>query len=340
MLEELIKYLKNTKKIKLEKLEKNVESFVTEPSGIKRKYEIKIRSNPIFNSRARIVPERELRKIETISLGFKMPPSMDCFFCDPKNKCAKFAKETGLDEQYYLNESVAFSNLFTFGKIHGVVVFNYKSHIKDPRTLSLDNWIDGMKIIQKIAKESKKNYVSMSVNCGFKAASSLEHFHGQFNCEDEPFSKTSTAIKKGTKKYWKSWVKSMLEEGLVIDFDEESKTVFFVEWSPSFGKAELVIMNLETPCFQNMNERELNAVAKFLDKAVKITMNNVSDQFNILNLSAGSKSDFCNQFRIVPRAPSSHGVKSWEGYLELSGETVPHLVPEKFVDIIRYEDKI
>jgi galactose-1-phosphate uridylyltransferase len=311
---------------------------VLDPSGQTKKYSIEMRSNPVFNSKARVVPEREMRKIETISLGFKTSQALDCFFCDPKNKCAKFTKETGLEEQYYLHETAAFSNLFTFGKIHGVVVYNYKSHIRDPRILSVDNWMDGMKLIQNIGKVSKKDYVSMSVNCGFKAGSSLEHFHGQFNCEEEPLAKTSLAMKLGTKTYWKPWVKAMLEKGLVIDFDKESKTVFFVEWSPSLGKTELVVMNLETPSFQKMSGDEIKAVAKFLDKSVKITMNYISDQFNILNLSAGPKSNFCNQFRIFPRAPSSHGVKAWEGYLEFSGETVPHIVPEKLTDIIRSDD--
>ena len=335
MLEDLNSYLKNTKKLDLKKLEKVVNSFVLDPSGQPKKYEIKIRSNPVFFSRARIAPERETRNIETISLGFKTPPPIDCIFCNPKTKGAKFSEETGLEEQYYLNESAAFSNLFSFAKIHGVVIYNYKQHVKDPRGLTVSNWIDGINIVQKIGKVSKKKYVSLNANFGPKAAASLEHFHGQFHCEDEPLSKTDLALKTGTKKYWKSLVKTLLEEDLVIDFDKESKTVLFIEWSPAFGKTELVVMNLENPCFQKMDEKEINAVASFLDRSVRITMERVSDQFNIVNLSASVKDDFCNQFRIFPRAPLSHGVKSWEGYLEFSGETVPHILPEKLARIIK-----
>ena len=335
MLNVLVKYLKTTKKANLKKLENIVESFVLDPSGKPKKYEIKIRTNPAFHSKARIAPERETRKIETISLGFKEPPPLDCMFCDPKTKAARFAKETGLEEQYYLNDSAAFSNLFTFGKIQGVVIYNYKKHIKDPRELSVNNWIDGIKIVQKIGKETKKKYVSFHINCGVKAASSLEHFHGQFHCEDEPLSRTARVMIFGKKKYWKSWVKALFEENLVIDFDAKSKTAFFVEWSPVFGKTELVIINLENPCFQNMNDNEVKAVANFLEKAIKITMENVSDQFNIVNLSGSCKDNFCNQFRIFPRSPLSHGVKTWEGYLESMGETVPHIPPEKLVEIAR-----
>ena len=340
MQEDLQKYLKGVKKTNLANLEEKVESFVIDPSGQPRKYEIKIRSNPIFFSKARIVPEREGRKIETISLGFKSSSSMDCIFCDPKNKAAKFISQTGLEEQYYLNDSAAFSNLYTFGKIHGVVIFNYKQHIKDPMALKPANWADGLRLVQKIGKMSKKDYVSMGINCGYKAGSSLEHFHGQFNCEDEPLAKTSLAMKSGNKKFWKSYVKAMLDEGLVIDYDKESKTVFFVEWSPSFGKTEFVIMNLENPSFKNMSEKELTTVAKFIDRGCRIVMGNISDQFNIVNLSAGPKDDFCNQFRIFPRAPSSHGIKSWEGYLEFSGETVPHIIPENLIDIVRKADNL
>lgn len=137
------------------------------------------------------------------------------------------------------------------------------------------------------------------------------------------------------KKYWKSWVKTLYEGGLVIDFDTKSKTVFFVEWSPVFGKTELVIINFENTSFQNMNDYEVKAVAKFLEKSVKITVENVSDQFNIVNLSGSSKDNFCNQFRIFPRSPLSHGVKTWEGYLEAMGETVPHIPPEKLAEIAR-----
>jgi len=334
----LDEYLKKTKKIDLKKLEKTVKSFVTDPSGQTKSYEIKIRSNPAFASESRIAPERELRPIETGTATKEV--SKECFFCDPLGKGARFAKNTGLQQQYYLNDSAAFSNLFTTGKIHGVIVYDYKKHITDPRSLRLSNWIDGLKLVQNIGKESKKKYISSNVNFGPKAAASLEHFHGQFHCEDEPLAKTALCMnltKKlagKSKNWWKSWVKSMLKTGLVIDFDENSKTALYVEWSPVFGKTELVIINLENPCF-HLKINETMAVAKFLSKAVKVTMDNVSDQFNIANLSASPKDDFCNQFRIFSRAPLNHGVKSWEGYLEAMGETVPHIPPEKLAGIAR-----
>jgi galactose-1-phosphate uridylyltransferase len=187
----------------------------------------------------------------------------------------------------------------------------------------------------KIGKISKKKYVSMNVNCGSKAASSLEHFHAQFHCEDKPIAKTSLALKLGNKKYWKSWVKALLEEDLIIDFDKESKTVFFVEWSPVFGKTEFVVMNLETSSFQRMSDKEINAVSRFIDKAIRITIDRVSDQLNIVNLSAAPRDNFCNQFRIFSRAPLSHGIKVWEGYLEFSEETVPHVIPERLAEITK-----
>jgi len=331
-------YLKNVKKIDLKKLEKIVKSSVISPEGQTKTYEIKIRSNPAFSSKARIAPERELRKMEIPVMPQQL--SLDCFFCDPLGKGAKFAKSTGLEQQYYLNDSVAFSNLFTSGKIHGVVVYNYKKHLTDPRNLTLNNWIDGLNLVKQIGKESKKRCVSSNINFGPKAAASLEHFHGQFHCEDEPLAKTllcmnlTKKLASKSKNWWKSWVKAMSEKGLVIDFDKESKTAFYVEWSPAFGKVELVIINLENPCFQ-MSDAETRSVAKFLSIAVKIIMDNVSDQFNIVNLSASSKEDFCNQFRIFPRSPFSQGIKSWEGYLEAMGETVPHIHPEKIAEIAR-----
>jgi hypothetical protein len=148
-------------------------------------------------------------------------------------------------------------------------------------------------------------------------------------------SRTMRLMMFGKRNYWKSWVKAMDEAGLVLDFDAESKTVLFVEWSPVFGKTELVVMNMETPCFQDMDDKEINAVAKFIVKSVKITMERVSDQFNIVNLSASCKDNFCNQFRIFPRSPLSQGAKTWEGYLEAMGETVPHILPEKLAEIAR-----
>jgi len=328
----MLDYFKKVKEIKLKKLEEIVKSSVIDSSKQTKTYEIKIRTNHAFASKSRIAPEREMRKIETVTVS--QQASRECFFCDPLEKCAKFAKDTGLEQQYYLNDSAAFSNLFTSGKIHGVVIYNYKKHITDPRSLTLNNWLDGLKLVQQIGKESKRKYVSSNVNFGPKAAASLEHFHGQFHCEDEPLSKTSLAMRIGNKKYWKSWIKSMIKANLLIDFNEENKTAFYVEWSPSFGKTELVIINLENPCFQ-LSIDETESVAKYLEKAVKITMDNVSDQFNIINLSASLKDDFCNQFRIFPRAPLASGAKSWEGYLEAMGETVPHIHPEKLAEIAR-----
>ena len=198
MTEYLEGYLKNIKKTNLKKLENIAESFVKDSSGQTKRYEIKIRKNPAFNSKSRIAPERELRRIETSSAE-SMKNSGECFFCNPKSKAARFAKETGLKEQYFMNDSVAFSNLFTFGIVHGVVVYNYKQHVIDPRILSVDNWSDGLKLVKEIGKKSRKKYVSSNINCGPKAAASLEHFHGQFHCEDEPFSMTSLAMKIGNK---------------------------------------------------------------------------------------------------------------------------------------------
>jgi diadenosine tetraphosphate (Ap4A) HIT family hydrolase len=329
MLEELQKYLKSANKAELKKLEDTVDSFVMEPSGQSKKCVVKMRSNPAFHSKARIAPERENRKVETISLGFKSQPATDCLFCDPKKKAAKFSKESGLEEQYYLNDTSAFSNLYSFGKVHGVIIYNYKSHITDPRKLSVGNWADGMKLVQTIGKSSKKKYISLHMNC----ASSLEHIHGQFHCEDEPLSRTYRLMMFSKKAYWKSWVKAMDDAGLVLDFDEKSKTVMFVEWSPVFGKTEIVIMNLETPSLQDLSEDEIQANARFLSKAVKLTIENVSDQLNVVNLSASSKDNFCNQFRVFPRSPLSQGAKTWEGYLETMGETVPHIHPEKLAEI-------
>ena len=332
-------YLKNIKKIDLKKLEKSIKSSLIDPSGNLKTYKIKIRSNPAFASKARIAPERESRKIETSSVPLQ-EISKKCDLCDPKNNCPKF-RETGLKDQYFLNDSAAFPNLFPAGIIHGIVVYNYKKHVTDSRSLTLNNWIDGLSLVREIGKISKKKYVSSNINSGPKAAASLEHFHGQFHCEDEPFSITLLSMnltKKLAKKssiWWKAWVKSMLENNLVIDFDEKSKTAFYVEWSPAFGKTEMVIINLENPSFQSMSDAELKSVAKFLHKSVKIIINNISDQFTVINLSASPKDDFCNQFRIIPRAPLAHGTKSWEGYVELMGETIPHISPEKFAEIAR-----
>jgi hypothetical protein len=135
------------------------------------------------------------------------------------------------------------------------------------------------------------------------------------------------------REWWKSWVKAMDQLGLVIDYDAESKTVLYAEWSPTSGKTELVIMNLENPGFM-MNEKEVGAVARFLQRAMKVTCE-ISDQFNVLNLSASKDDNYCNHFRVVPRSPSSQALKSWEGYLELMGETVPHIHPEKLAELAK-----
>jgi galactose-1-phosphate uridylyltransferase len=335
MIKELETDLKDVKETDLKKLEKVIESTVLDPNKKLKKYEIKIRENPAFLSKARIIPERESRPIE---LDGKIKPTVlgECFFCDPE-KAANFSPETGLEEKYFLNDSMAFSNLFTSGKIHGVVVYNYKEHIIDPRELSLGNWVDGINLVKKIGKLTKKIYVSSHINFGSKAAASIEHFHGQFHCENKPIAKTLLSMQlTKNNKWWKSWVKALNNEGLVIDYDAESKTVLYAEWSPAFGKAELVVINLENPCFQ-MSDKETEAVAKFLQKSVKAVCE-LSDQFNVINLSASSKDSFCNQFRIFPRAPISQALKAWEGYLEFLGETVPHIHPKNLAEIVRQID--
>jgi galactose-1-phosphate uridylyltransferase len=335
MIKELESDLKGVKEIDLKKLEKIVKSTVLDPTGAKKTYEIKIRENPAFLSKARIIPARESRPIE---IDGELKPTMlgECFFCNPE-KTAKFSPETGLEEQYFLNDSMAFSNLFTSGKIHGVIVYNYKQHIVDPKQITVDNWIDGISLVKRIGKLSKKKYISSHINCGPKAASSLEHLHGQFHCEDTPLAKTLLSMQLTKKsEWWKSWVKSLNNDGLVIDYDNDSKTVLYAEWSPAFGKVELVVMNLENPSFM-MREKEISAVAKFLHKSMKI-ISEISNQINVVNLSASEKDSYCNQFRIVPRAPISQALKSWEGYIELLGETIPHIHPEKLAENARQMD--
>jgi galactose-1-phosphate uridylyltransferase len=332
MIKELQTYLKDVKEADLKKLEKVVVSTVLDSNKKSKKYEIKIRKNPAFASRSRIAPERESRPIE---IDGKLEPTVlgECFFCNPE-KCARFSPDTGLEEQYFLNDSMAFSNLFTSGKIHGIIVYNYKQHVIDARQLSLGNWVDGINLVKKIGKLTKKKYVSCHMNFGSKAAASIEHLHGQFHCEDEPIAKTMLSMELSkNKEWWKSWVKAMDNLGLVIDYDADSKTVLYAEWSPAFGKVELVIINLENPCFQ-MNDKETEAVARFLQKSVKVICE-ISDQFNIVNLSASAKDKYCNQFRIFPRSPSSQALKVWEGYLEFLGETVPHIHPEKLAELAK-----
>lgn len=331
MIKELADELKDIKEIDLKKLEKVVNSPVLNPDDEPISFEINIRENPAFLSKSRIDPDRELRKVE-ITAGLK-PKVLagECMFCDPE-KCAKFSPELGLDKQYFLNESMAFSNWFTTSRFHGVVVYNYKQHVIDPDQLSLNNWIDGINLVKKIGKLSKKKYVSSHINFGPKAAASLEHFHGQFHCEDTPLAKTLLSMNTTkSSDWWKSWVKAMNNEGLVIDYDAASKTALYVEWSPAFGKVELVTINLENPCFQ-MNDKETEAVAKFIQKSVKI-ISEISDQFNVINLSASAKDSYCNQFRVFPRAPTSQSLKAWEGYLEFMGETVPQIHPKKLAEL-------
>ena len=333
MMKELSDYLKDIKEADLGKLEKEVHSCVLNPKDEPLEFDIKIRENPAFLSKARIDPKREKRKVEITAALMPKVLGEECLFCDPE-KCAKFHPDTGLEKQYFLGDSVAFSNLFTSGKIHGVVVYNYKSHIIDPKQITLENWVDGISLVKRIGELTGKKYVSSHINYGLKAASSLEHFHGQFHCEDTPLAKTLLSMNlTKSDKWWKSWVKALDSKGLVLDYDDESKTILFVEWSPAFGKVELVIMNLENPSFM-LREREIFAIAKFMEKSVKI-ISEISDQFNVVNLSASGCDSYCNQFRLFPRSPTSQSLKSWEGYLEFMGETVPHIHPEKLAELAK-----
>jgi galactose-1-phosphate uridylyltransferase len=338
MFKDLSKYLRDIKKINLRKLEKTVTAKVKDASKKTKTYKIHIRENPAFFSKARIDIKRELRPIEIKKIR-KSTPQRKCVFCNPFG-FAGFDPKTKLDPSYHLNDSTIISNLFPAGKIHGIILHT-KKHIVDARNIKIRHWVDSIKLVQKAGNLSGKKYVSYNVNHGSKAGASIEHFHGQFHCEDEPISKTLLSMKLTKKfsgksqKYWKGWVKSMLSEGLVLDYDPISKVVMFVEWSPVFGKTEIVVMTMETSAFQEMSQGEVEVVAKYLKKATEITTANISEQYNIINFSAAPNDDYCNQFRIFSRAPSSQGIKSWEGYMEFMGETIPHTDPKKFAILAR-----
>ena len=339
MIKDLSSYLRKVKKINLRQLERTVTSKVIDSSKKIKTHEIKIRENPAFFSKARISIKRELRPLEIKRIAPKTMKSK-CVFCNPKIGFAGFDPKLKLKPEYHLNDSVVFSNLYPTGKIHGLIIHT-KNHVVDARQLKIRHWADSIKLVQKIGKMSKKKYVSYNVNHGTKAGASIEHFHGQFHCEDVPLSKTLLSMKLtkklgGTsKKWWLGWIKSMLSEGLVLDFDSENKVVMFVEWSPAFGKTEIVVMTMETSAFQSMSDGEVETVARYLKEATTITSQKISEQYNILNLSASSKDDYCSQFRIISRAPLSDGTKSWEGYLEFLGETVPHIDPKKLVKLAK-----
>ncbi|MBN2203016.1 MAG: hypothetical protein JW700_02440 [Candidatus Aenigmarchaeota archaeon] len=333
MINELDEYLKDVQAADLASLETSITSNVLDPLENPISFNIKLRKNPAFGTKSRIDLERETRRVELTAELKPRALMNDCMFCDPK-KCANFAPETGLEKQYIQNKAITFSNWYASGIIHGIIVYNYTTHITNPIDLSHEEWVDGLSLVRKIGKLTKKKYVSLHNNYGLKAAASLEHFHGQYHCEDEPLAMTKRTMKNADKGYWKSWVKALNNMNLVLDFDQKTKTVFFVEWSPAFGKVELVIMNLENPSFVNLSDDEIDAVAKYMHRSVRI-IREISDQFNVLNFSAALDDNYCNHFRIIPRAPMTISLKAWQGYLEFMGETVPHIDPNKLADAAR-----
>ncbi len=308
----------------------------------KRMREVKIlfRENPILGGRARIEPEREKRKLETTHYEPKVKEE-ECYFCHPQEKCSKFPEEFGLKKIYFLNESVAFSNLYPIDEVMGVVVYNYKKHIISPIDLSYENWRDGLLLVKKVFEDSKKKYLYNNVNFGPKSAASIEHFHGQFICSNHELTITKRVreninkFSSSAREFWRTWVKAMFEKDLVLHLDEENEVALFVEWAPILGKSELVILSLNSSSLGEMGEKELRSVAKLLEVATKIFVEYVSDQFTILNISSFIGDDFCNQFRIASRAPLKYGMKVWEGFLELSGESVPNILPEELAQNLK-----
>lgn len=319
---------------RLNELEKVINTKVYDEIH-KREVERKIifRENPIFLSRARIEPSREERRIETSFVYPAKVKEEECFFCNPNEKCSKFSHEN-LNPIYFLNESVVFSNLYPIDEIMGVVVYDYKRHVVSPLELNSSHWRDGLSLVKKVFESSGKRYVYNHVNFGPKSAASIEHFHGQFICTDYESILTSrireNVVKLGVspKAALKAWIEALEEEGLVLKRDEVTGTYLFVEWSPVFGKSELVIASLHRSSLGEMEDFEIQKVAEFLDLATKLFFTHVSNQFTIINVASFKSDEFCNQFRIVARAPLEHGIKTWEGFLELSGESVPHILPE------------
>ncbi|MCW1300958.1 MAG: hypothetical protein QW507_02910 [Candidatus Nanoarchaeia archaeon] len=300
------------------------------------------RENPIFMSRARIEPSREERKIET---DFAYPIKVkeeECFFCHPNEKCSKFRHEN-LSPIYFLNESVVFSNLYPIDEIMGVVVYDYKRHVVSPLELNSSHWRDGLLLVKKVFESSGKKYVYNHLNFGPKSAASIEHFHGQFICSNYESILTSR-VRENARKLevsprlaLKSWIEALDEKGLILKRDENTSTYLFVEWAPVFGKSELVITSTYHSNLGEMEDLEIQKVAEFLELGSKLFFTHVSNQFTIINVASFKSDEFCNQFRIVARAPLEQGMKSWEGFLELSGESVPNILPEALAQKLKNE---
>jgi len=329
------KFFEQEESFSLQDFEREVKTKVYDELN-KRMREVRIifRYNPAFSGRARIEPERESRKLETTYHEARVKEE-ECYFCHPEEKCSKFPEDFGLQRIYFLNESVAFSNLYPIDEVMGVIVYNYKRHTISPLELSYENWRDSLILVKKVFEDSGKKYLYNNLNFGPKSAASIEHLHGQFICSNyelslvkkvkENLSKVSSSIKE----FWRRWLKAMFEKGLVLHFDEKNKVALFVEWAPIFGKSEFVIISLNSSSLAEMKNEEIESVAKLLEVSTKIFFKNVSDQFTIINLASFPGDDFCNQFRIVARAPLAYGMKVWEGFLELSGESVPNIIPEE-----------
>lgn len=175
------------------------------------------RKDPLTGIIVRINKDIKNKPRKSFELNYK---SEDCVFC--KNRILNETPDFFNFNKLILNNSILFQNAYPYGKIHGVLVPNFKDHVKNFSELRFQEFYDGFILIKDFVKRNFElkgfDYVYINLNKGFPAGASQEHLHFQIIQEDSPTFYHSIIIEK-SKEYFNKNKKFLLEEY----FNEEKK---------------------------------------------------------------------------------------------------------------------
>jgi len=280
---------------------------------------IEYRKDPLFDRWTRINTLRASRmkqieeKDESLFEKMVKESKTKCSFCSERvlSDTPMFTRELVDSGRFKRNNFILFPNLFPFAKYHGVGIIS-EEHYLELNSISQDilkTCLVGCKDFFKliISKDPDAKYIVISLNHLPPAGASIIHPHVQVIQDYKPTVMLEKTL-KASESYYKTY-KSCFWDDLVESekkigerFVSNGKILnWIVSFAPLADKEVIGICKLHKECFTDLNNDELNMMARDVSIMLSLLHNKLevkSINMSIFSAPIGSK---CKHFRIHVR---------------------------------------
>jgi len=319
---------------------------------------IEYRKDPLLDRWTRINTLRASRMKQIEEKNEKMFEKMvkeskaKCPFCPERvlTDTPMFTSNLVDSGRFKRNTFILFPNLFPFAKYHSVGIISRK-HYLELNSISqdiLENCLIGCKDLFKliISKDPDARYVMVNLNHLPPAGASIIHPHVQIIQDYKPtvmLEKTLKASENYYKTYgncfWNDLVES--EKKIGKRFISNGKILDWVaSFAPLADKEVIGICKLHKECFTDLNNDELDKMAKDISTMLSLLHNKLgvkSINMSIFSAPIGLKYEhFKIHVRIISRSKPTTLYTNDMGFMEiLQNEPIVTSLPETITHILR-----